>query len=203
MILSSPFNDIDFHEWFSQPIVSKPEISSCSDTNFADMSYICLSVRSVVFAMVLRLFGKFFPMNIADSIVTAINILQIIECSSPFPVTLEILFCLFRTWSFTRFTNDLDSTDISNSVSSFLMTKFWEFASSCKLILSGRPDLSRSVPPFLTDCAVLSRRVSPWWGQTCCDTLQEALSGCPDRSCVVVSVFHSWEDQARSSSNFE
>ena len=34
-------------------------------------------------------------MNIADSIVTAINIPQIIECSSPSPVTLEILFVFF------------------------------------------------------------------------------------------------------------
>ena len=69
--------------------------SSSSDTNFEDMSNNCLSVRSVVFAMELRLFWKFFPMNIADSIVTAVNIFQIIECSSPFPATLEILFCLF------------------------------------------------------------------------------------------------------------
>ena len=42
MILSSPINDRYFHEWFSQPIVSQPEISSCSDTNLADMS-ICLN----------------------------------------------------------------------------------------------------------------------------------------------------------------
>ena len=44
---------------------------------------------------------------------------------SPFSVTLEILFCLFRTWSFTRFTNDLDSTDSSNSASSFPMSNCW------------------------------------------------------------------------------
>ena len=40
-------------------------------------------------------------MNTVDSIVTAINIPQIIECSFPFPATTQILFCLFRTWSFT------------------------------------------------------------------------------------------------------
>ena len=34
-------------------------------------------------------------MNVADSIVTAINIPQIIECSSPSPATLEILFLSF------------------------------------------------------------------------------------------------------------
>ena len=149
------------------------------------------------------LFWKFFPMNTADSIVTAINILQIIECSSPSPATLEMLLCLFRTWSFTRFTNDLDSTSNSNSVSSFPMTKFWGLATSWELISSGRPDLSRSVSQFLTDCAVPSRRISSWSGRTFCTILQEVLSGCPERSYVVVSVFHSWEDQARSSSNFE
>ena len=40
-----------FHEWFSQPIVSTPEISSCSDTNLADMSNICFNVRSFVSVM--------------------------------------------------------------------------------------------------------------------------------------------------------
>ena len=80
-------------------------------------------VRSAVFTMELRLFLKFFSMNVADSIVTTINILQIIESSSPYPATLEILFFLFRTRSFMRFTNDLDSADNSHSVPSFPMTK--------------------------------------------------------------------------------
>ena len=43
MILSSPINDRYLHEWFSQPLVSNLEISSCSDTIFLDMSNICLS----------------------------------------------------------------------------------------------------------------------------------------------------------------
>ena len=60
-------------------------------------------------------------MKTADSIVTGMNILQIIECFSPSSVKFEIRFCLFRTWSFTLFTNDLDYTDNSNSVSSFPM----------------------------------------------------------------------------------
>ena len=51
-----------------------------------------------------------------------VNVHHIIECFSPFSLTFEILFCLFRTRSFTRFTNDLDSTDNSNSASSFPMT---------------------------------------------------------------------------------
>ena len=105
-------------------------------------------------------------MNTADSIVTVMNIHQIIEWSSPSPVTFEIRFCLFRTWSFTRFTNDLDSTDNSNSASSFPMTNCWGHASSWELISSGRPDLSRSVSSFLTDCAVPSRRISSWLGRT-------------------------------------
>ena len=140
---------------------------------------------------------KFFPMDTADSIVTDINIPQIIECSSPSPATLEILLCLFRTWSFTRFTNDLDSTDNSNSVSSFPMMKFLGLASSWEMRLSGRPDLSRSVSPFLTDCAVPSRRISSWSGRTFLTIPQEVSSGLPDRSYISVSVFHSWEDQAR------
>ena len=36
MVLSSPINDRYFHECFSQPIVSKFVISSCSATNFAE-----------------------------------------------------------------------------------------------------------------------------------------------------------------------
>ena len=41
---------------FSQPIVSNPEISSCSDTNLVDMSNICFSVRSAMFTMEFWLF---------------------------------------------------------------------------------------------------------------------------------------------------
>ena len=50
-----------------------------------------LSVRSAVFTMEFWMFWKFLPMNVADSIVTAINIRQIIECFSPFSETFEIL----------------------------------------------------------------------------------------------------------------
>ena len=196
MTLSSPINDKYFHEWFSQHIVSNPEISSCSDTNLVHMSSICLSVRSVVFAMEVRLFWKFFPKNIADSVVTAINISQIIECSSPSPAPLQILFCLFRTWSFTRFTNDLDSTDNSNSAVSLPMMKFWEFATSWELILSS----CFFVPYGLRNP---SRRISSWPRRTFRTIFQEVLTGRPDRSYVSISVFHSWEDQARSSSHFE
>ena len=193
MILSSPINNKYFHEWISQPIVSNPEISSCSDTNLVDMSIICLSVRSVVFAMELRLFWKFLPMNIADFIVTTINIPQITECFSPFPVTFEILFCLFRTWSFTLFTTDLDSTDNSSSASSFPMTNCCGHAPSWELILSGRPDLSRGITSFRTDCAVPSWWVSSWEKPSRIPrvALREVSSGLPDRLYISISVFHS------------
>ena len=74
-----------------------------------------------VFIMKFWLSWKFFPMNVAAFIVAAINIPQIIECSSPDPATFDILFCLFRTWSFTLFTN---------SAASLPMTKFTESATS-------------------------------------------------------------------------
>ena len=62
---------------------------------------------------------------------------------SPVSVTFEILFCLFRTWWLTRFTNDLDSTDNSNSASSFPMTNCWSHVFSWESI-SSRSDLSRN-----------------------------------------------------------
>ena len=204
MIVSSPINDRYFHEYFSQPIVSKPEISSCSVTNFADMSNMCLSVRSAVFTMEFWLFWKILSQEYRwfhcyrHKHSPSHGMFFFISCNIG-----EIIFCLFRTQSLTRFTNDLDSTDNAKSVSSFPMTKFWGLATSWELILSSRPHLSRSVSPFLTDCASPSRRISSWSGRTFLTFLQEVLSGCPDRSYVVVSVFHSWEDQARSSSNFE
>ena len=72
-------------------------------------------------------------MNVAAFIVTAMNIPQIIECSSPDSATFDILFCLLRTWSFTLFTN---------SAASLHMTKVSESAPSWELTLSGFPDPS-------------------------------------------------------------
>ena len=169
------------------------------------MSNICLSVRSVVFAMDWHLFRLFFPMNTADSIVTVMNSHQILECVSPFSVTIEIRFCLFRTWSFTRFTNDLDSIDNSNSVSSFPMTNCCGLASLWGS-KSGLPDLSRGITLLITDCAVPSCWVSSWekpgWDSRAAP--QEVTSGLPDRSShISVSVLHSWKDQAWLSSHFE
>ena len=62
-------------------------------------------------------------MNVAAFIVAAMNIPQIIECSSPSPTTFDILFCLFRTRSFTRFTNDLENVEEDGLLSSKLRTQ--------------------------------------------------------------------------------
>ena len=155
---------------FPQPIVSKPKISSCSVTNFEDMSNICLSMRSAVFTMEFWLFSKFFPMKTADSIVSVTHILQIIECSSPSSATLEIVFCLLRTWSFTRFTNDIIKSPWS--VMKWFSVPHGLPGSVEKNFFVNKSNFSYHSPRI--------------------------LSGRPDRSYVVVSVFHSWEDQARS-----
>ena len=146
--------------------------------NFADMSNICFNVRSAVFTMEFSSFWKFWHMNTADSIVTAINILQTEKCSSPSPATFEILFCLFRTWSFTRITNDLDSTDNSDSVVSPPMMKFWGLANSLE---------THSLPWNITKCfsvpyglrSVVEKNSS---GRTFLTILQEVWSRRPDRS---------------------
>ena len=73
-------------------------------------------------------------------------------------------------------------TSLASSLPLLAESKLWELATSWELILSGSPDLSRNVSPFLTDCAVPSRRISSWSGRTFYTTLQEVLSGRPDRS---------------------
>ena len=62
---------------------------------------------------ILIVLGNSFPMNVAEFIVTAMNILQIIKCSSPSLATLDIPLCLFRSCSF----------NFTNSVASLPMTK--------------------------------------------------------------------------------
>ena len=64
-------------------------------------------------------------MTTADSIVTVMNIPQFMERFFEFSAAFEIRFCLLRTCSFTRFTNDLDFTDNSNFASSFPLTNIW------------------------------------------------------------------------------
>ena len=119
-------------------LLSKLLISSCSFTNFSEMSNIFFSVRSVVFIMEFWLSWKFFLMNVAAFIVAAINILQIIESSSPESATFDTVFSLFLTWSFTLFTN---------SAASLPMTKVAEFASHWWFTASGCP---RSIVNYLS-----------------------------------------------------
>ena len=105
------------------------------------MPNIWLSVRPVVFAM-----GLQWNYDCLGNSFTWISLIHRHSHKyspthgmfSPSSVTLEILICLFRTWSFTRFTNDLNSTDNSKSVSSFTMTNCWGLSSSWELILSSR-----------------------------------------------------------------
>ena len=83
------------------------------------MSNICSIVRSFVFLMECQLSEYFFSMNTNACSVEDMNMLHITECFSLSSVTfIEDRFCLFRTWSFTLSTNDLDPNDKSNSVSS-------------------------------------------------------------------------------------
>ena len=144
-------------------------------------------------------------MNTADSYVTDRNIPHTMECFSPSSVTfIEDRFCLLRTWSFTLFKNDLDSTDNSNSVSSFQMINCCGFAPLWG-ITTGCSVRSQSVTSFTMDCVVPSCWVFSWTklGWVSRVFPQEMATGCPDRPHIEVSVFHSWEDQAWLSSHFE
>ena len=160
------------------------------------------SVRSAVFAMELRLFLKFFTMNIADSIVTAFNIDEIIE----------------RFFSF--------SCNVGNSFLSFShliihpIREWSRFYRQFQFCCIASHDEILSLPPLdnwyyqvaliYHEVALRTLRIARFRREELLRdkdelvvSLQEALSGCRDRSCVVTSFFHSWEDQARSSSNFE
>ena len=169
------------------------------------VEHFCLSVRSVVFTMEWQLFWWFFPINTADSNVTDMNIHHIIVCFSPSSATfIEDRFCLFRTWSSTLLKNDLDSTDNSDSVSSFPMINCCGLAPLWG-ITTGCPVRSRGVTSFTMDNAVPSCWVFSWkklgWDSRVFP--QEVTTGCSVRSHIEVSDFHSWEDQAWLSSHFE
>ena len=93
--VSSPINDSCFHDLVFQWILSTLFISSCSLTNFSEMSNIFFEMRSVEFLIEFWSSRKFFSMNVAAFIVAIINIHQIFECSSPESATFDILFCFF------------------------------------------------------------------------------------------------------------
>ena len=184
--ISSPISDRRLQEHFSHWILSRPWISSWLFTNCAVTSNICFNVRSSKFFTKLWIVEKFFPMNVAEFIVAAMNILQIFECSSPDSATFDILVCLFRTWSFTLFTN---------SAASLPMTKVSESAPSWELTFSGFPDPTWISSPYLAERAFLLRRFFTMKGNFFCIISQEVFSGFPDRLCSAVSLFQSWEDQ--------
>ena len=130
--------------------------------------------------------------------VTATNIPQIMECSSPSRVTLEILFCRFRIWSFTRFTNDLDSAD--NSIL---------FHRSQRRFVEVLPVLENwyQVAPISHEVFLRSLRFRR---EEFPHDQVELFVSFSKKFCQVVptghasqSQFSSWEDQARSSSYFE
>ena len=87
MILSSPINDRYFH------------VSPTNRIHIWDLILFCYEFRRYVEHMLtceicsihneILIVLEFLPMNVADSIVTAINIHQIIEFSSTLPATLE------------------------------------------------------------------------------------------------------------------
>ena len=122
-------------------------------------------------------------MNVASFHVVDMNIPHTFECSSLDSATLDILFCLFRTWSFTLSTN---------SDASLPITKFSEFASSSSFTVSGFPDPSWIISPYLTECAFPSGRGSSRRGTTCCIISQEVFSGFPDRSSLETDFPGSW-----------
>ena len=203
--LSSPIKNKYFHEWFSQPIVSNPEISSCSDTNLADMSNICFNVRSFVFGD---------GMTSVHVILSHENCWfqcyrhafhHIIECFSSFSVTfIEDRFCLFRTWSFTLHKNDLDSTDNSNSVSSFPMINccglapLWGITTCCSVLSRGFCLVHNGLRCSIV-LGVLMKET--WLGLVCLSP--RGHNGLPRSITHRFVSLHSWEDQALLSSHLE
>ena len=85
----------------------------------------------------------------------------------------RMFFSIFLLrWKFFSFFSALDHSPFSRMILMlqtipillyrFPWWKIWEFDTSWELISSGHPDLSRNVSPYLTDCAVPSRRISSW-----------------------------------------
>ena len=163
------------------------------------MSNICFIVKSFVFLMECHLSEKFFHMCTADSNVADMNIPNITECFSSFSVTfIEDRFCLFRTWSCTLSKNDLDPNDKSDSVSSSPMMNCYILAPRWKQT-TGVPVLSWISSSSIMTC-LCSREKRD--GNSCV-LAQEQTKGVSVLSSINSSAFHSWEDQALSSSHPE
>ena len=119
MMCSSSTKDNFFLEELFQLFDFTPYISSCSDTNFSDMSNICFIVRSSGFWMDCHLSEYFSHEN------------GWFQCwrheHYPYHRSFLAVFCIihwrsffafFRTWLFTPSKNDLDPNENSDSVSS-------------------------------------------------------------------------------------
>ena len=97
-----------------------------------------------------------FPWTLLIPLSWNMNIHQIM-----FLVTIEILFCLLRTWSFTQCTNDLDCTDNSNSTSP--MTNCWGQCPFLRIDIRSR-SVTR-ISSLLADCGFLVRET---WSDFSC-----------------------------------
>ena len=154
MTLSSPINDYYFHEWFSRPIVSNAEISSCSNTNLVDMSNICLSVRSVVFTMDWQ-----FQVILSHEYCWC-------HCysheHSPNHRMFLSIFCNIHWGSFLSFSHLIIHP--VQEWSCFYWVSNDELLRPCSSLRIdiGSPCLSRSITSFTTDCAVPLWWISSW-----------------------------------------
>ena len=124
-------------------------------------------------------------MNVAAFNVAAMNIHHIIECSSPDSATFDILFCLFRTWSF-DFVHKfccVTSHDESFGICPFLGINFIRFPRSIMNSLSVPYGMRISFEKVFTMRDNLLQYIP------------RSFSGFPDRSCSAAPLFHSCEDQ--------
>ena len=204
MILSSPINDRCFNEWFSQPIVSNPGISSCSDTNFVDMSNICMCEICRV------------PNGLTIVQVTLSHEYCWFHCdrhehSPSFRTFVHILcniwnsFLFFSNQIIHPITNDLDSNDLFQFCFIVSNDELLRPSSSLKIDIGSSRSVTKHylIHNGLRGSCMKGFLVREKRSRISRVALQEVSSGRPDRSYISVPVIHSWEDQARSSSHFE
>ena len=119
------------------------------------------------------------------------NIPQITQCFSSFSVTfIEDRFCLFRTWSFTLFKNDVDPNEFP-MMNCFGIAHLWRQTTGVT-VLSGFSSSS------IMTCLCSREKKRDW---NSCVLAQEQTTGVSVLSSIDLSAFHSWEDQALSSSH--
>ena len=162
----------NFPNWFKTLQKSHP-LSICQFSNiYFKMRFF------LVFLMECKLSEQFFPMKADACNVENMNIHHIKECFSPFSVTLiENRFCLVRTWSYTLLKNDPDSTDNSDSVSSFPMTNCCGFVSLWRM-RTGCPVPSWGSFFLTTACCVFSWKKLDWNSCVSLKRLPRVVSFC-------------------------